>query len=89
MDDQRFDSLTKVFARGRSRRDVLKLLAGGTAGTVLLATVANDAGAECHGIACSGDGDCCTGAPYCNGGVCAINNATEARCSGTDTNILG
>ena len=89
MDDQRFDSLTKVLARGRSRRDVLKLLAGGTAGTVLLATVANDAGAECHGIACSGDGDCCAGAPYCNGGVCAVSPPAPAPApdtgSGTDT----
>lgn len=85
MDDRRFDSLTRGMARGRSRRDLFKLLAGGTAATVLVATVANDAAAECHGIVCSGDGDCCAGSPYCNGGVCAVTAPAPAPPPATDT----
>ena len=73
MDDQRFDSLTKGLARGRSRRDLFKLLAGGTAATVLAATLANEAAAECHGITCMSDGECCAGAPICSGGVCVVS----------------
>ncbi len=85
MDDQRFDSLTRGLARGRSRRDLFKLLAGGTAATVLAATVANDAAAECHGITCMSDGECCAGAPICSGGVCVVSAPAPAPAPATTT----
>jgi hypothetical protein len=71
MDHERFDSLARAMAIGKSRRDVLKLLAGGAAGGALAITAFDDVAAECHGIACSDDSGCCTGAPFCSGGVCA------------------
>ena len=78
MEDKRFDSLTRVMATGRSRREMLKLLVGGTAGGILVASVIDDAAAECHGIACSSDSGCCVGAPYCNGGVCSVSAPAPA-----------
>jgi hypothetical protein len=78
MDKERFDSLARALAIGKSRRDVLKLLAGGAAGGALVVTAFDDAAAECHGIACSDDTGCCNGAPYCVSGVCAVQMAAEA-----------
>jgi hypothetical protein len=77
MDKERFDSLARAMASGKSRRDVLKLLAGGAAGSALVVTAFDDATAECHNIACSSDAGCCAGAPYCVGGVCATQMAAE------------
>ena len=67
MDDQRFDSLTKGLARGRSRRDLFKLLAGGAAGGALAIRALDDASAQC-----AGDGALCGGmyAACCDGFVC-------------------
>ena len=78
MDHERFDSLARAMATGKSRRDVLKLLAGGAAGGALAITAFDDVAAECHGIACSSDAGCCTGAPFCSGGVCATAMAAPA-----------
>jgi hypothetical protein len=68
MDDQRFDSLTKGLARGRTRRDLLKLFAGGAAGGVLAVRALDEASAQC-----AGDGALCGGmyADCCAGFVCS------------------
>jgi hypothetical protein len=68
MDDQRFDSLTKGLARGRTRRDVLKIFAGGAAGGVLAMRALGEASAQC-----AGDGALCGGmyADCCSGFVCS------------------
>jgi hypothetical protein len=68
MDDQRFDSLTKGLARGRTRRDLLKVFAGGAAGGVLAMHALGEASAQC-----AGDGALCGGmyADCCSGFVCS------------------
>jgi hypothetical protein len=70
MDNQRFDSLTKGLARGRSRRDVLKLFAGGAAGGMLAVRAFDEASAQC-----AGDGALCGGmyADCCSGFVCSAS----------------
>jgi hypothetical protein len=78
MDRQRFDSLTRAMAIGKSRRDMLKLLVGGAAGVAVAATVVDEAAALCHGNSCGSDGDCCDSAPFCSGGVCAEQMAAPA-----------
>lgn len=68
MDDQQFDSLTRGLAKGRSRRDLLKLFAGGAAGGVLAMHALDEASAQC-----AGDGALCGGmyADCCSGFVCS------------------
>jgi hypothetical protein len=64
MDDQRFDAITRGLARGRSRRDVLKLFAGSAAGGVLAMRALDETSAQCagDGALCGGMyGDCCSG----------------------------
>jgi hypothetical protein len=70
MDDRRFDSLAKGLARGRSRRDVLKLFAGGAAGGALAIRALDEASAQC-----AGDGALCGGmyADCCAGYVCSAS----------------
>ena len=75
MDDQRFDSLTRGMARGRSRRDLFKLLAGGAAGGALAIRALDDASAQC-----AGDGALCGGAyaACCSGYVCQSSYCVAA-----------
>lgn len=75
MDKERFDSLARAMATGKSRRDVLKLLSGGAAGGALAVTAFDDASAECHAISCSSDANCCPGAPYCVSVTCQTQMA--------------
>jgi hypothetical protein len=75
MDDQRFDSLTRGMARGRSRRDLFKLLAGGAAAGALAVRAVEDASAQC-----AGDGALCGGmyAECCSGFVCQASYCVAA-----------
>ena len=58
MDGDRFDSFTRAFGSGRSRRGVLKTLAGASLGAVVAAVwlARADATARCRprGVSCSG-----------------------------------
>ena len=69
MDTKRFDSLTRAMATGKSRREVLKLIAGGAAAGALTTAVLDDATAACHGVPCSDAAPCCSGTT-CQGGTC-------------------
>jgi Cys-rich repeat protein len=80
MDDQRFDSLTKGLARGRSRRDVLKLFAGGAAGGVLAVRALEEASAQAY---CTSDAECGSGMT-CQANYCAAAPA-PAPATTTDT----
>ena len=71
MDGQTFDRIAKALAEGRSRRSVVRALAGGVAGGAL-AWLGGTAGAagRCRtvGQACKTNEDCCPG-PTRNGNV--------------------
>lgn len=88
MDNTRFDSLARAMATGKSRRDVLKLLAGGVAGGALAMTAVDDAPAACHNLPCDDANPCCAGTE-CSGGVClemsAPAPAPAAPAAETDT----
>lgn len=65
MDDRRFDNLARVFGGTRSRRQVLRALAGTVAAALLPSSS--------HAAACSKEGEacgCCRGNLTCASGVC-------------------
>jgi hypothetical protein len=66
MDGNRFDELSKMFGRTRSRRTAVKELVAGAAasGAGLVRTIGADAAAKCRrkGDICRKDGDCCSNA---------------------------
>ena len=64
MDHQRFDEFTRQIGVGRSRRQVIKLLAGGLAAGLLGVAGRGRAAAQTCGVLgddCTGNADCCTG----------------------------
>jgi len=67
MDSNRFDELARAFGTGRSRRQVLKTLAGGLAGA-LAGAIGQGASAapRCKpfGRRCRANGECCDS--YCD-----------------------
>jgi hypothetical protein len=72
MDQNRFDDLTRALARGTSRRQALKLLGGGLAGSLLAFLGVGEAAADdCkrNGKACKKNKQCCSG--NCANGFCA------------------
>ena len=82
MDDQRFDALTRAFARGTSRRTAIKGLFGGVIGGVALTARLNNAGAQ---TPCETADDCilpdaCTRATCEDteaGGLCAYEGGCD------------
>ena len=78
MDGHRFDGLTRTLAGGTSRRQVLKLLAGGVAGGLAGVLGAGNSGAapRCKrvGQRCHTNADCC---PEQNQTICS---ATSGQC---------
>lgn len=73
MDNDRFDNLTRAFARPASRRSILQAFAGSllgsAAGTAMLSPAAAQ-GCAHPGQSCAADGDCC-GTLTCVTGACA------------------
>lgn len=77
MDEQQFDSLTRRLAGWRSRRSVLKGLAGAAAlGTLAVTGTAETDARQCRvlGRNCRSNADCCT--DYCDND----NNAYKCTC---------
>ena len=70
MDDRRFDALTRTFASGASRRNLLKGMVGAIFGGAAVATRLDSAGAQgCTVVEECEDGNPCT-TNTCSGGVC-------------------
>jgi hypothetical protein len=89
MDSKRFDSLTRAMATGKSRRDVLKLIAGGAAASGLAVVKLDDASAQqCAWGACTTSDDCDDPVyPECDGQCCQVamtDTATTAPPASAD-----
>ncbi len=90
MDDQRFDSMTRGLARGWSRRDLIKLLAGGAAGGALAIRALDDVSAQCagDGALCGGMyGECCSGF-VCESSYCVAAAPAPEAPPATDTSTV-
>lgn len=90
MDDRRFDTLARSLATGRSRRDLLKRVLGGSAGVVAAGTLGSrSTEAARRGFSgptfptwtpCVRDaqGACCTSGVLEPGGFCCANGMTDS-----------
>ncbi len=67
MDHERFDDLTRVLAKGLSRRQILRGIVGSAAGGVLALLGRGVAAQECPS-ACAPNASCAGGACACNAG---------------------
>lgn len=86
MDQKRFDYVARALAGGASRRQIVKSLAGGTAGAMTALAGMRGSFAKGKPPACLGDalpcredsqccsGSCCTG--YCCGNTCCNDHCT-------------
>ena len=87
MDDQRFDALTRAFARGSSRRTAIQGLFGGLVGGVAVATRLDLAGAQ---TPC---GECPENRPICcgdiEGGTCTTQCCSNDDCGGDFCLFIG
>nr|MBA2752910.1 hypothetical protein [Chloroflexia bacterium] len=93
MDDQRFDELTRALAGARSRRQVIKNLAGGLAGAFAGALgLGANATAQTGpgGSDCGNNGQSCTAQQCCGGFTCLVDgtSGTEKFCC-PDGNVCG
>src|SRR4051794_8877408 len=93
MDHDRFDSLTRVFGSGRSRRGVLKGLTGMAVGGLLAAVGIGEAGAAPptgKPSKCYGDHSSCTNGKQCCSGTCTNRTCAPAvpvdPCAGKNCN---
>ena len=75
MDNQRFDRFTRVLASGKSRREMLRLLASGSVGALALgATVINAGAQDAEPLACNSHADCQDSNP------CTFNRCFHGHC---------
>lgn len=89
MEVNRFDELARLIGRARSRRQVLRAVAGGFAGAVALdgarSTIASGDGSTSTcaelGTVCSSTSSCCEG--VCSGNRCVLC-AVDTDCPGAD-----
>jgi hypothetical protein len=70
MDNQRFDHLARLLARGASRRTAIKGIAGAAVGGALV-TLGLARGGEASAQSCGGEGIYCTADADCCSGVCS------------------
>ncbi len=84
LDTNRFDQLTKELATARSRRGVLKILAGAAFALGVTGIKARTTRAQCgnRGDTCTAQPDCC-GSLNCLDGLCG---GPQAGCSGPEEN---
>lgn len=83
MEGKRFDALTRTLADARSRRAVLRALAGGAAGGLLALVGRREAGAYvCRqpGATCLKDAHCCSNTCYTDTHRCACQFYKEVVC---------
>ena len=76
MDSNRFDTLTKAWAAGTSRRGVLRLLVGGTLGGLL---ALDSTRTRTLAASCTTDDDCPVRSDQCKGYVCNSNHICEFK----------
>jgi hypothetical protein len=80
MAERRFDELTRLIAQGRSRREVLRLIAGGLVGGVAATSVV---GSQVFAQdECAGDGESCEDMDCCEGYGCNADLTCEASGGG-------
>jgi LPXTG-motif cell wall-anchored protein len=87
MDDQRFDALTRAFAKGSSRRTAIKGLFGGVIGGVAVASRLDLAGAQTPCGECPGNRPICCG--DIEGGTCTTVCCSDADCGGDFCLFIG
>jgi len=87
LDDQRFDRLTRKLGAGTSRRQLLKLLAGGLAGGVTGA-FSRQAIADAQSTELSGPGISCTSDTVCQSAAASLGPCAIGVCEG-ESEILG